>query len=154
MNEDRKSTRLNSSHVSKSYAVFCLIRRAPSSTLCPSTTLFRSRLLLRLRVGDRDHLHVFQLHAELAHEGGEDGEARVARGDGDAAAFNLGDLGRPRGVGAVDERRSEEHTSELQSRFEIVCRLLLDTARPEFYALSLHDALPISPAPSPAGWRP
>src|SRR5207249_2929089 len=39
---DRKSTRLNSSHVSISYAVFCLILRPPRSTLFPYTTLFRS----------------------------------------------------------------------------------------------------------------
>src|SRR6476661_4578629 len=61
-------------------------------------------------------------------------------------------------------RRSEEHTSELQSHLNIVCRLLLekkkkkknfilffffffffnDTATTEIYTLSLHDALPIS----------
>src|SRR5690606_30548937 len=39
---DRKSTRLNSSHVKISYAVFCLIRLTPRSTLFPYTTLFRS----------------------------------------------------------------------------------------------------------------
>ncbi len=45
---DRKSTRLNSSHITISYAVFCLkkiflmIRRPPRSTLFPYTTLFRS----------------------------------------------------------------------------------------------------------------
>src|SRR5688572_1041464 len=39
---DRKSTRLNSSHSQISYAVFCLIRRPPRSTLFPYTTLFRS----------------------------------------------------------------------------------------------------------------
>src|SRR5690606_21482491 len=39
--------------------------------------------------------------------------------------------------------RSEEHTSELQSRENLVCRLLLDTATTEIYTLSLHDALPI-----------
>src|SRR5690554_520658 len=39
--------------------------------------------------------------------------------------------------------RSEEHTSELQSRPHLVCRLLLDTATTEIYTLSLHDALPI-----------
>src|SRR6185312_15124882 len=57
--------------------------------------------------------------------------------------------------------RSEEHTSELQSRSDLVCRLLLekkktliffffffnDTATTEIYTLSLHDALPI-PRPS------
>src|SRR5256885_2110314 len=56
--KDRKSTRLNSSHLVISYAVFCLkkktslyffffflmIRRPPRSTLFPYTTLFRSRL--------------------------------------------------------------------------------------------------------------
>src|SRR4029434_3433915 len=53
--------------------------------------------------------------------------------------------------------RSEEHTSELQSHLNLVCRLLLekkilcrmlfflnDTAPTEIYTLSLHDALPIS----------
>ena len=46
--------------------------------------------------------------------------------------------------------RSEEHTSELQSHHDLVCRLLLeknffnDTATTEIYTLSLHDALPIS----------
>src|SRR5690606_17123876 len=39
--------------------------------------------------------------------------------------------------------RSEEHTSELQSRENLVCRLLLDTATLQFYTLSLRDALPI-----------
>src|ERR1035438_2103888 len=39
---DRKSTRLNSSHLGISYAVFCLVARPPRSTLFPYTTLFRS----------------------------------------------------------------------------------------------------------------
>src|SRR5437016_1739698 len=39
--------------------------------------------------------------------------------------------------------RSEEHTSELQSLTNLVCRLLLDTPTTEIYTLSLHDALPI-----------
>src|SRR3712207_4896167 len=56
-----------------------------------------------------------------------------------------------------EQKRSEEHTSELQSRQYLVCRLLLekkktlifrffffnDTATTEIYTLSLHDALPI-----------
>src|SRR6266576_402990 len=65
--------------------------------------------------------------------------------------------------------RSEEHTSELQSRRELVCRLLLekktsffffnDTATTEIYTLSLHDALPIFAAnylgavAMPINWR-
>src|ERR1035438_396220 len=39
---DRKSTRLNSSHLGISYAVFCLMRAPPRSTLFSYTTLFRS----------------------------------------------------------------------------------------------------------------
>src|SRR5437588_285292 len=42
--------------------------------------------------------------------------------------------------------RSEEHTSELQSHSDLVCRLLLDPAHTEISTLSLHDALPISAA--------
>src|SRR3712207_1296385 len=54
--EDRKSTRLNSSHANISYAVFCLkkdnyfflmIQRPPRSTLFPYTTLFRSDSSMR-----------------------------------------------------------------------------------------------------------
>src|SRR5688500_11698137 len=40
-------------------------------------------------------------------------------------------------------KRSEEHTSELQSPCNLVCRLLLDYASPALSTLSLHDALPI-----------
>src|SRR3990172_2193412 len=56
--------------------------------------------------------------------------------------------------GGVDytQYRSEEHTSELQSRLHLVCRLffLNDTATTEIYPLPLHDALPISYRKS--GW--
>src|SRR5437660_229139 len=40
-------------------------------------------------------------------------------------------------------RRSEEHTSELQSRGHLVCRLVADMLTTYIYTLSLHDALPI-----------
>src|SRR5947209_7306481 len=43
----------------------------------------------------------------------------------------------------LTELRSEEHTSELQSRQYLVCRLLLVPATTEVHTLSLHDALPI-----------
>src|SRR5437773_1255865 len=43
-----------------------------------------------------------------------------------------------------EELRSEEHTSELQSHHDIVCRLLRATSTSIIYTLSLHDALPIS----------
>src|SRR3990167_2331090 len=54
-----------------------------------------------------------------------------------------------------DEQRSEEHTSELQSQSNLVCRLFFfnDTATTEIYSLSLHDALPIcSDNSRSAGW--
>src|SRR5690606_12396237 len=44
----------------------------------------------------------------------------------------------------VLKARSEEHTSELQSRENLVCRLLLDSTATAIVTLSLHDALPIS----------
>src|SRR3712207_6988713 len=84
-----------------------MIRRPPRSTLFPYTTLFRSAL-----------------------------------GPGRADARQLREVGRPRVAAALDERllqrvgllerkrrvleRSEEHTSELQSRQYLVCRLLLE----------------------------
>src|SRR5205807_1145186 len=55
---------------------------------------------------------------------------------------------------AAPPRRSEEHTSELQSPCNLVCRLLLDLAAAETYTLSLHDALPISARRARAGGLP
>src|SRR3712207_8193971 len=95
-----------------------MIRRPPRSTLFPYTTLFRSGV-------DIEGVEV-TAHPELA--------ARAAHDD-----QVLHDQGRDRGalpgpdvaVGPVPDplavgRRSEEHTSELQSRQYLVCRLLLE----------------------------
>src|SRR3712207_8438486 len=84
-----------------------MIRRPPRSTLFPYTTLFRSVVVV---------VAVDQL-AVVAAE-------RVAVADdhvGAVALRHLEDVGR-RGA----DRRSEEHTSELQSRQYLVCRLLLE----------------------------
>src|SRR2546429_6766587 len=90
-----------------------MIRRPPRSTLFPYTTLFRSHRIHRLQP-----------------------QQRVA--DGDDVVVPVGAAGvflRAHGVIApVEERRvdrpgverSEEHTSELQSRLHLVCRLLLE----------------------------
>src|SRR5690349_22783416 len=84
-----------------------MLRRPPRSTLFPYTTLFRS-LLRRRRIGQaRDH----------------------GRGQGwRAAALRAAALGvSVRRVGRAETpMRSEEHTSELQSRRDLVCRLLLE----------------------------
>src|SRR3712207_8477688 len=86
-------------------------RRPPRSTLFPYTTRFRSADLLRLDVEVRVELRAHGLHH--AH-------ARVERR---AARPRLAvDLRRVLEV----LRRSEEHTSELQSRQYLVCRLLLE----------------------------
>src|SRR3712207_7665041 len=94
-----------------------MIRRPPRSTLFPYTTLFRSAL-------GRRHLGVV---TPGGRDGGRGGAARPARR---AAAERRQ---RPRnGViimvndRQVEELRSEEHTSELQSRQYLVCRLLLE----------------------------
>src|SRR5256886_9240814 len=80
-----------------------MIRRPPRSTLFPYTTLFRSRL--------------------RPIRGGAGGR-RPARAAGARSAG--GPDRRPRAVGAMSITRSEEHTSELQSQSNLVCRLLLE----------------------------
>src|SRR3712207_7623159 len=97
-----------------------MIRRPPRSTLFPYTTLFRSLREGRARV-DRGRQHGLRpaLRAQaaarrgrvVAHERAQ-GELPTAQGRAQAR----------RGVA----RRSEEHTSELQSRQYLVCRLLLE----------------------------
>src|SRR3712207_7554367 len=79
-----------------------MIRRPPRSTLFPYTTLFRSEAVAVLAEHDR--------HVELRV-----GQVRVV-----AAQVQV-EAGGPR-----DRPRSEEHTSELQSRQYLVCRLLLE----------------------------
>src|SRR2546422_3040018 len=88
-----------------------MIRRPPRSTLFPYTTLFRSR-----RTGGR--------RARPARVRRDRSAVRRARVSRELAAPQ----GRCRGPYHHGERegRSEEHTSELQSRLHLVCRLLLE----------------------------
>src|SRR2546422_8571555 len=85
-----------------------MIRRPPRSTLFPYTTLFRSQL--GHAVVHRSRRHEQHLPAPPA--------PLAARREPRQRAVAVG-LGVPESV------RSEEHTSELQSRLHIVCRLLL-----------------------------
>src|SRR3712207_9253092 len=90
---------------------FLMIRRPPRSTLFPYTALFRSLGTLA-RVRDR-------VAADEARELGRgDRAAQQQPGVRKARAHPS-----PHGVGDIE--RSEEHTSELQSRQYLVCRLLL-----------------------------
>src|SRR3712207_7378440 len=85
-----------------------MIRRPPRSTLFPYTTLFRSAA-------------VAVEHLRLVARGENLREARERGADDVGAADQL--VGAAVGENAV---RSEEHTSELQSRQYLVCRLLLE----------------------------
>src|SRR5690606_41591418 len=89
---------------------FITTRPPPGSPLFPYTTLFRSGLGLAGGAGTG---------LGLAKSG--PGQPRAGAGTGTGAAR---DPGRDRGRGT--DPRSEEHTSELQSRENLVCRLLLE----------------------------
>src|SRR2546430_10874354 len=98
-----------------------MIRRPPRSTLFPYTTLFRSRLQGRMglsHAGDvaagRRHVPVSAVFFDCLEIDGHD----------------LRDV-------PLAERRSEEHTSELQSQSNLVCRLLLEKKKKKNTRLSL-----------------
>src|SRR3712207_7922442 len=81
-----------------------MIRRPPRSTLFPYTTLFRSRVLERAELAGLTAFAITSTNEE--HDGGH-------------VWIVFDEPTDP-------ERRSEEHTSELQSRQYLVCRLLLE----------------------------
>src|SRR5256885_12575337 len=96
-----------------------MIRRPPRSTLFPYTTLFRShRDLLR-----REALH--HLPDQVAHR----------------LAVDVAGAARALTVGVA--RRSEEHTSELQSPCNLVCRLLLEKKKPDHHTRPEESSGPV-----------
>src|SRR5690606_42006976 len=102
-----------------SLMLFILIAPRPPSTHVPYTTLFRSRAVRPAAAGDPDRRGPDARPPELA--GGRPGAA-PGRSDGTAGRARGR---RPQRGGGVPAR-SEEHTSELQSRENLVCRLLLE----------------------------
>src|SRR5207248_8225029 len=99
-----------------------MLRPPPRSTLFPYTTLFRS--MVGLHVGDHFVAVGLRQHQVEDHDRvggvaqfGDGFLAVVRRVDDDAAA--LEEL-------LHQSERSEEHTSELQSPYDLVCRLLLE----------------------------
>src|SRR5207249_8736478 len=102
------------------YFFFLLLRHPPRSTLFPYTTLFRSILhwltdrLNFLRRARTKHSFIYPV---VGHDGAvlwyfiHQGQVRAAI---------------PAPQDQAGKERSEEHTSELQSRFDLVCRLLLE----------------------------
>src|SRR2546429_5505771 len=100
-----------------------MIRRPPRSTLFPYTTLFRS--LDDVRSGGNLLAH----HAK---------HFRNAIGDSASGGMEsrlVGSIGNVQAIAANEHarahHRSEEHTSELQSRLHLVCRLLLEKKKKE-----------------------
>src|SRR3712207_7006580 len=94
-----------------------MIRRPPRSTLFPYTTLFRS---IEHNVPRRDVVVA-------------DHVARARRSDGKLPCRAVGcdEIGHGVVVAPHQTGRSEEHTSELQSRQYLVCRLLLEKKKAE-----------------------
>src|SRR2546422_4301112 len=98
-----------------------MIRRPPRSTLFPYTTLFRSL------PGARARRVQGELLAVLGRDDGG-GRSRAPRPPPARAVERLAAPRRDLRAAAAGDaaRRSEEHTSELQSRLHLVCRLLLE----------------------------
>src|SRR2546426_5078545 len=92
-----------------------MIRRPPRSTLFPYTTLFRS--------------HVVELHVAGVADDRDLGGPWIApvEPSDEMLAFGAHAVSRcPRAKAVTFDARSEEHTSELQSPCNLVCRLLLE----------------------------
>src|SRR3712207_7068606 len=102
-----------------------MIRRPPRSTLFPYTTLFRSADVADL-LADRLARDRLQRHAA---------EGDGAPGRVDQAQQHL----QQRRFAAAGAARSEEHTSELQSRQYLVCRLLLEKKK-KYHSTSINTS--------------
>src|SRR5207253_10340166 len=99
-------------------SVLLMIRRPPRSTLFPYTTLFRS---LTTRAGFADALSRSAARASAVER--QDLVPRLG-----VASYSLRNFSRAQAIEMTKSLgvRSEEHTSELQSRGHLVCRLLLE----------------------------
>src|SRR3712207_7417423 len=102
-----------------------MIRRPPRSTLFPYTTLFRSDAGAEVR-------EVADVHDErkLERTGGRKDSREAQR------LVHVDELDRVVRQRTPQLRRSEEHTSELQSRQYLVCRLLLEKKKQPYDARS------------------
>src|SRR5256884_7235876 len=103
-----------------------MIRRPPRSTLFPYTTLFRSQVL---KV-NRGHWAIENSCHYIIDWNYDEDRSRIRTGHGPENMTRLRRFAisviKSKGSGSVAQKmRSEEHTSELQSRLHLVCRLLL-----------------------------
>src|SRR5689334_23454650 len=99
-----------------------MIRRPPRSTLFPYTTLFRSHAteIVRMLVESDAPVNAKQ------HGGWTPLHAAADNGDEEMIKILLQHGADPLAQNDDGKTRSEEHTSELQSQFHLVCRLLLE----------------------------
>src|SRR2546430_12130651 len=98
-----------------------MIRRPPRSTLFPYTTLFRSK-------GHHDVAKQTAPRILITGSPGSGKSTLMARLIEDVQARRIAGLSTP------EVRRSEEHTSELQSQSNLVCRLLLEKKKKECHS--------------------
>src|SRR5207249_12085797 len=110
--------------VSFFYALPLRLRHPPPSSLFPYTTLFRSAMMPTAKISSV----VYMLSSPIMAELQTDIEA-MRRAFFRAVRLTAA-IGLPASVGMALVR-SEEHTSELQSRFDLVCRLLLEKKKQE-----------------------
>src|SRR2546430_13247581 len=96
-----------------------MIRRPPRSTLFPYTTLFRSRTRPGRSGWQRRHCGSEYLRGDCFRRGGRTG-------------------GNPARSAEAVTARSEEHTSELQSQSNLVCRLLLEKKKQSQLTAATH----------------
>src|SRR2546428_9437570 len=102
-----------------------MIRRPPRSTLFPYTTLFRSQSLVAgnprfLILLDHSEQNLHEINTHLAAAGKSSYTAILGDILDASLMTEIFNRYRPQTI------RSEEHTSELQSRSDLVCRLLLE----------------------------
>src|SRR5687768_17628274 len=100
-----------------------MIRTAPTNPLFPYTTLFRSQRILQ-PLADEARVDVCR----------PAGRERNDDAHGTVRIVLCGADRRGEGGKHGEQRRSEEHTSELQSRLHIVCRLLLEKKKRQRYS--------------------
>src|SRR2546422_5505840 len=98
-----------------------MIRRPPRSTLFPYTTLFRSRVPSEIRSTDVGGTVPSDVRCRRA----------TFTASATASPIAVPSLGASESSASTTLSRSEEHTSELQSRLHLVCRLLLEKKKKE-----------------------
>src|SRR2546429_3740318 len=101
-----------------------MIRRPPRSTLFPYTTLFRSAVVQTVSLPETWREELVRIDHNIT-----DNYRLTFRYIHDS----------------WQTQRSEEHTSELQSRLHLVCRLLLEKKKKNRHISRLYDTMPITP---------